>query len=64
MIDFSTLEKKCPICGKLFIAREEWVFKRYDKSHWPKYICSWSCTKKWDEKHTGKKRHFVRRTEG
>ena len=67
MIDFSTLEKKCPVCGKLFVAREEWVFKRYtDNSHWPRYLCSWSCTREWDKKHeqTGKKRHFVRRTKG
>ena len=61
MTDFSWNEKTCPVCGKQFIAREEWVFKRMDKN-WPKFFCSYSCTKAWDAKHkTGKKRHFVRK---
>lgn len=66
MIDFSTLEKKCPVCGKIFIARKEWAFKRYDKDYkWPKYICSWSCCKKYDEKYKQKERqrHFARRVD-
>ena len=66
MIDFSTLEKKCPVCGKDFIAREEWVFKRTNpKSHWPIYICSYSCLKEFDKTHKapGKRRHFVRRVD-
>ena len=64
MIDFSTLERKCPVCGKVFIAREEWVYKRNnEKNNWPRYMCSYSCLKQWDKEHgpTGKKRHFVRR---
>ena len=59
------LEKKCPVCGKLFIARDDWAFKRPDKYRTQRFICSWSCLKKYDEKHQTKekRRHFVRRTE-
>ncbi len=39
----------CPLCGKYFIAYEEWAYKDYsDKTHVVKF-CSWSCLKKWRE---------------
>ena len=63
MTDFTSIERKCMICGKQFIAREEWAFKRPDRNRCYKWFCSWSCLKKFDEKHKEKKRHFVRRTE-
>lgn len=37
-MDFHYLEKKCPMCGKKFIARAEWAYKQYDR-----YYCSWHC---------------------
>ena len=61
MTDFTSIERKCKTCGKEFIARENWVYKRVDRNRCYKWFCSWSCLKKFDEKHKGKKRHFVRR---
>lgn len=47
-------EKKCPICGKTFIARQEYVYKRIGKNKM-NYMCSWTCLNKWDEEHDRRK---------
>ena len=42
-------ERKCLMCGKLFCAREEWVFTRGKDSH-KLWLCSWKCLREYDEK--------------
>ena len=37
----------CPVCGKYFIAYEEWAYKDYNKDNKVDRFCSWSCLKKW-----------------
>ena len=46
-------ERKCSTCGKRFILREGWVFKR-TSGNGEKLFCSWGCMRKWDKEH-GKK---------
>lgn len=49
-IPFSDGERTCPMCGKIFIAREgEWAYKRRDSNHRVKYFCSWGCLQKFDQ---------------
>lgn len=38
------------MCKKVFCARDEWVYVRGKDSH-RIWLCSWSCLRKWDEKH-------------
>ena len=40
-------EHKCPICGKVFIKKEGWVFKRTIAKH-EKDFCSWGCMRKFE----------------
>ena len=45
--------KKCPVCKKEFwtLWPEQWAYKRGRK-----YICSWSCLRKYDNSHEGEER--------
>jgi len=56
---FDQYAKKCPICGKEFIAREDWTFRTGEG----RFICSWKCQRAWDMSHNRPdgKRHFVRK---
>lgn len=47
-------EKKCPICGKLFMARPEYVYKRVTKNR-VNYMCSWKCLNMYDDEHDRRK---------
>lgn len=39
----SDRERKCPVCGKMFILNDEgWAYKRI-QGHKQKYFCSWHC---------------------
>ena len=53
VLDFG--EKKCPICGKIFIPHgEDWVFKRRLSNKRMEYLCSYGCTNKFDLQHPKK----------
>ena len=40
-------EHACPICGHVFIANQDWVYRRRDhKNNTNKYYCSWRCLRK------------------
>lgn len=41
-------ERKCPICGKNFIAApyHQWKIGYYKR---PKLVCSYSCMRKWEK---------------
>ena len=42
-------ERKCPVCGKVFIlADEEWAYKRI-RDHRAKYFCSWGCLCRYEQ---------------
>ena len=43
--------KHCPICGKEFFVQwpQMWTYRRGDKTG-PRYLCSWSCLRAWDQK--------------
>ena len=43
-------EKKCPVCHKVFIFRNGWVYKRGQGDH-VKVFCSWGCLRKWEAAH-------------
>jgi len=47
MNTFANQEKVCPICGKEFIARDEWVYKRNGR-----FYCSWHCYRDTSKKKT------------
>ena len=38
-------ERKCAVCGKVFLGYEEWVFRRGEI-----WMCSNKCTRMWDGK--------------
>lgn len=38
-------ERKCAICGKVFIGREQWPFKRNGE-----WYCSWSCLREYERR--------------
>ena len=41
-------ERKCPVCGKVFIlVDDEWAYKRI-QGHKAMYFCSWGCMGKYD----------------
>ena len=41
-------ERKCPVCGKVFIlVDDEWAYKRVH-GHKQMYFCSWGCMGKYD----------------
>ena len=42
------VEKECPICGKEFLFRTDWGFKRI---YFGKTLnfCSWGCLRKWEK---------------
>ena len=41
-------ERKCPVCGKVFIlVDDEWAYKRV-QGHKQMYFCSWGCMGKYD----------------
>lgn len=49
---------KCPICGRerIIMCPEDWVYKRIvfrkikgKRKQRTRYLCSWTCCKKWDE---------------
>lgn len=43
---FTHGDNTCPVCGRYFVAYEEWAYKDYKNSNVVKF-CSWSCLKKW-----------------
>ena len=40
---------KCPMCGKEFYARSEWVYQRRLEKGEPIYFHTYSCMNKYDE---------------
>ena len=46
----SIKDRKCCICSKAFVMRDDWVFKRTSGQR-TKYFCSWTCMRKWDKSH-------------
>lgn len=53
-IPFSDRERKCPVCGKEFILRnDEWAFKRVNGNR-TKYFCSWHCLQAFVQEHPKK----------
>ena len=59
---FAYSERICPVCGKAFICHDPdvWVFKRTTYGQ-RKYLCSWSCTKAFDEEYNNKGTKKARR---
>lgn len=50
-----SLERHCPVCGKLFICYPGHVYKIKDaRSHW-KSVCSWKCQRIWEKEGSGVK---------
>ena len=48
-IPFNGKDRKCPICGKVFLLYEDsWVYKRKINSERTKYFCSYGCMNKFD----------------
>lgn len=43
-------EKKCPVCGKVFIPAPLHVYKRH-YSNLIKWFCSYHCLSAWDKTH-------------
>jgi hypothetical protein len=48
---YGLTEKKCPICGKMFIPAPMHVYKRYYKNGRAKWLCSYHCLLEWDRAH-------------
>ena len=50
-------ERKCPICGKIFIIQDpkQYAYKR-GYEHTPKIFCSWTCLRKYDKMHPPSKK--------
>jgi len=49
------VEKKCPICEKVFIPHtEDWAYKRRTHEKVTVYFCSWGCLLKYEDKHPKK----------
>ena len=44
-------EKKCPMCGKNFIFRDNWAYKTTYGDHVKAY-CSWTCLRKAEKEKT------------
>lgn len=42
-------EKKCPVCGRTYIFRDCWAYKKTYGDHVTNY-CSWSCLRKAEER--------------
>ena len=51
-IMLSLKERKCPVCGKIFIIQNplDYVYKRKPKTT-TKFFCSWGCMRAWDKEH-------------
>ena len=43
------VEKICPMCGKAYIFRDKWAYKRIENDHVVNY-CSWTCFRKRERK--------------
>ena len=50
MDDLAFRERRCPVCKKIFITSNEWVFKKTYGSH-EKQFCSWGCLRKYEKSH-------------
>lgn len=48
-------EKKCYICGKTFIAMDDYIFKRSVRTGSYRYFCSWSHLREYDAQVKAKK---------
>lgn len=55
MID---VDRKCPICGKVFgvLDADKWAYKDGKPM---KYFCSWTCLRKWQKEHTKPQKELV-----
>lgn len=47
-------EKKCPVCGKTFLAHDSHVYKLRDSNNNVVPVCSWGCVRSYENKHKGK----------
>lgn len=53
----------CPVCGKTFSVpfqtkgggRTKWTYARRKKNGRKEYLCTYSCTRIWDERKDGEK---------
>lgn len=48
-------EKKCPECGRVFIYRDYWTYKKTYGDHITAF-CSWTCMRKREAKEQAKKK--------
>ena len=48
-------EKKCPVCGRGYIFRDCWAYKKTYGDHVTNY-CSWSCMRKAEAEEERKKK--------
>ena len=46
------VEKICPMCGKAYIFRDKWAYKRTENDHVVNY-CSWTCFRKSERRKDG-----------
>lgn len=53
---------RCPICGKISYTTAAWAYQRRRGSD-RIYMCSWSCLRRYDEKHPRKSRHMYDKPE-
>lgn len=42
-------ERKCEVCGKEFLIRPDWVYKRQAGDGY-KVFCSWGCMREWEKR--------------
>ena len=47
---YGIVERKCPICGKVFIPAPLHAYKRAHGGRM-KWLCSYHCLLEWDKKH-------------
>lgn len=53
---YGITEKKCPVCGKIFIPAPLHVYKRnYGRVGRTKYLCSYHCMLAYDKEHPPKR---------
>lgn len=60
---FKGMAYVCPVCGKDFVARDDWVFWVWKTRHIKRKLCSWKCLRKWEKEHglLERERHYVPR---
>lgn len=55
MADLVGRERKCPVCGTIFIVYPDWVYRK-GAGDGIKVFCSWGCMRSWETRETPKSR--------